>query len=70
MLGNKYYKDDIRKTALVKKLLLEDRMISDESVLKEIDDYSINYDIANLILDNERLHSLDCLRKAIGDFNL
>ena len=70
VLGNKYYKDDIRKTALVKKLLLEDRMISDESVLKEIDDYSINYDIANLILDNERLHSLECLRKAIGDFNL
>lgn len=69
VLGNKYYKDDIRKTALVKKLLLEDRMICDESDLNRIDDYSINYDAANQVIEKERLHSLECLRKAIGDIN-
>ena len=67
VLGNKYYKDDIRKTALVKKLLLEDRMISDESILKDIDDYSINYAVANQVIEKERFHSIECLRKAIGD---
>lgn len=66
VLGNKYYKDDIRKTSLVKKLMLEDRMISDESDLKEVDDYSINYDATNVVINSERMHSLDCLKKAIG----
>lgn len=67
VLGNKYYKDDIRKTALVKKLMLEDRMIGDESDLKKIDDYSINYTLANSVLEKERMHSIECLKKAIGD---
>ena len=67
VLGNKYYKDDIRKTALVKKLLLENRMIGDESDLKMIDDYSINYTDANHVIEKERLHSIECLKKAIGE---
>lgn len=65
VLSNKYYKDDIRKTSLVKKLKLEDRMIDDEMDLGKIDDYSIDYSMTEKILDSELKNTRKALRKAV-----
>lgn len=65
VLSNKYYKDDIRKTSLVKKLRLEERMISDETDLQWIKNYSIDYSITEKILFKEIRHTRDALMKAI-----
>lgn len=67
VLGNKYYTNDIRKVALVKKIHLEDRMIEDESVLGTIDDYSIDYTEANSYISKYQIESFECLKEAIGE---
>jgi len=66
VLGNKYYKDDIRKTALLEKLKLSNRILTDERLLKDIDDYAIDYVRASSIINDLRARSIECLQKAIG----
>lgn len=66
-LGNKYWKDDIRKTSLLKLLNLENRLIDDESDILKYDDYSCNYDNANHILEMQRSNSITYLKKALSN---
>lgn len=65
VLSNKYYKDDIRKTSLVKKLKLENRMIDDESDLGKIKDFSIDYTMTEEVLKSELEFTKKALRKAV-----
>lgn len=66
-LGTKYWKEDIRKTSLLKMLGLENRLIDDENDIISVKDYSCDYSKANEILNQMREQSVLYLKKALSD---
>lgn len=66
VLGNKYYKDDIRKVALLKKLGLLERLIDSEEDLLRIENYEIDYTEADKLVKSYASEAKCVLRLAIG----
>lgn len=66
VLGNKYYKKDIRKKNLLSKLSLENRMIENESEINNINDLSVHYASSENIIENEINNAIECLKNAIN----
>ncbi len=64
-LGAKYWKEDIRKKALLNWLNLEERLIDDENDITSVMDFSCDFSKANEILKIERTKSFNYLKEAI-----
>lgn len=64
-LGTKYWKDDIRKTSLLKLLGLESRLIEDESDIMLFENYGCDFSESNRRIRELRTSSVDYLRAAL-----
>lgn len=65
-LGAKYWKEDIRKTALLKLLGLESRIINDEIEMADFVNYDCDFTNANRILSKERKRSISYLKNVLS----
>lgn len=69
-LGNKYYKDDIRKNEVLKRFGLTDRIIQDEAELSLINSYSIDYSRAEKLIETDVQNSIEYLKKTLMQTNI
>lgn len=64
-IGNKYWKEDVRKSFLLQSLGMEDRLIGDEADITAVEDYHYDYSRVNRVLEEKREASLAYLKAAL-----
>ena len=64
-IENKYWKEDVRKSYLLRSLGMADRLIADESDIAAVEDYRYDYSAVNVLLNERREASLAWLRNAL-----
>ena len=66
-LGNKYWKDDIRKSSLLELLNLKSRILADEMDITSVKDFSCDFSEANRIIEEMRQSSIAYLKTSLAD---
>ena len=64
-IENKYWKEDVRKSYLLRSLGMADRLIADESDIAAVEDYRYDYSAVNVLLNERREASLAWLKNAL-----
>lgn len=66
-LGNKYWKEDIRKTSLLELVKLNNRILADEMDIIRVKDFHCDFSEANKIIEKMRQSSIAYLKMALSD---
>jgi hypothetical protein len=69
VLGNKYYKNDIRKSNLLKLFNMESRLIEDENEINSYLNIDLDYEPHDRMINEQIKHSKRCLNKILELIN-